>query len=254
MNGLTDGSLNPKAPIETTTPSSRQMKKNHGPTSLILKSMIRDGVPVEIFDSMWNLFSSLKFPIEGTVCISSPPSEPVTFSAANQNISHPTSNYSTMNKCLKCDYLNLDKEVLCFKCGSRLVNQNTHEECGTGAVRSSKYPKDQNFPARYDLMMRNEAGMRRLAETFGEGFEKYGADNCWNGFPASVLISHAQDHIVRYLKGDMSEDHLAHSAWNLLMLCWVEENRPDLLDITIPPGPVKATPVEKRDPEDGAQR
>lgn len=94
------------------------------------------------------------------------------------------------------------------------------------------YPQGAKFPARYDLMMRNGPGMRRLAETWGEGFAKYGPDNWMSGFPASVLLSHAQDHVAKYLTGNNDEDHLAHAAWNLLVLCWVEENKPELLDLT----------------------
>jgi len=108
------------------------------------------------------------------------------------------------------------------------------EEASTGAKRDSWYPPGVKFPARYDLMFRNAEGMRRLAETWGEGFVKYGPDNWMKGFPSSVLISHALEHIRLYLKGDRSEDHLAHGAWNLLALCWVEENKPELLDLTMP--------------------
>lgn len=112
--------------------------------------------------------------------------------------------------------------------------KTTSETASTGAERTSMYPKGEKFAARYDLMFRNDVGMRRLAETWGEGFEKYGADNWMKGFPASVFISHALEHIRLYLSGDRSEDHLAHGAWNLLALCWVEEKKPELLDLTMP--------------------
>ncbi len=102
------------------------------------------------------------------------------------------------------------------------------------ANRENWYPQGRNFPARYDLMMRNDVGMRRLAETWGEGEAKYGPDNWMKGFPESVLISHTMEHIRLYLLGDKSEDHLAHAAWNLLALCWVEERKPELLDLTKP--------------------
>jgi hypothetical protein len=128
----------------------------------------------------------------------------------------------------------------CGHCGCRCKiigageTEEEHEEAATGAKRSSMYPKGAQFPARYDLMMRNAVGMRRLAETWGEGFEKYGADNWMKGFPASVLLAHAIAHIASYLEGDRSEDHLAHCAWNVLALCWVEEHKPELLDLTMP--------------------
>jgi hypothetical protein len=111
---------------------------------------------------------------------------------------------------------------------------NAAATAATGAIRSKLYPEGTKFPARYDLMFRNAAGMRRLAETWGEGNEKYGPDNWMKGFPATVMVSHALEHIRLYLAGDTSEDHLAHCAWNVLALCWVEENKPDLIDITFP--------------------
>lgn len=126
----------------------------------------------------------------------------------------------------------------CENCEQVLVSGHpeppAHEQAATGAVRSKLYPPGTKFPARYDLMFRNAAGMRRLAETWGEGFAKYGADNWMKGFPASVFVSHALEHFRLYLAGDRSEDHLAHIAWNALALCWVEENKPELLDLTMP--------------------
>lgn len=117
---------------------------------------------------------------------------------------------------------------------SQRLTEAAQEEASTGAKRSSLYPKGAQFPARYDLMWRNAAGMRRLAEAWGEGFNKYGADNWFKGFAESVLISHTLEHIRLYLAGDKTEDHLGHCSWNILALCWIEENKPELLDLTKP--------------------
>lgn len=116
----------------------------------------------------------------------------------------------------------------------REARNGQHETSETGAVRSSVYPQGAQFPIRLDLLFRNSAGLRRLAETWGEGEAKYGPDNWMKGHKESCYISHALEHIRLYLAGDKSEDHLAHGAWNLLALCWVEENKPELLDLTKP--------------------
>lgn len=108
------------------------------------------------------------------------------------------------------------------------------EKAETGAVRSSMYPPGAKFPARYDLLFRNAAGLRRLAEAYGEGVAKYGPDNWMNGFPESVMVSHALEHFRLFMAGDTSEDHLAHAAWNVMTLIWIQENKPELLDLTKP--------------------
>jgi hypothetical protein len=145
-----------------------------------------------------------------------------------------------MKNCPKCGYTNDDSRDICMGilCShdfrKKDLQGNAAATAATGAIRSKLYPEGTKFPARYDLMFRNAAGMRRLAETWGEGNEKYGPDNWMKGFPATVMVSHALEHIRLYLAGDTSEDHLAHCAWNVLALCWVEENKPDLIDITFP--------------------
>lgn len=105
----------------------------------------------------------------------------------------------------------------------------------TGAVRSNIYPKGNAFPARYELMMRNSVAFRRLAEVYGEGEGKYGPDNWMKGFKESVLVSHALEHIRLHLNGvPTGEDDISHAVWNLMTLMWVQENKPELMDITKP--------------------
>lgn len=126
--------------------------------------------------------------------------------------------------------------VTCISCGTEFIAKTfeNSETASTGAVRSTLYPKGAKFPARYDLMMRNAVGMRRLAEAWGEGNVKYGPDNWMGGFPESVYICHITEHMRLHLAGDTSEDHMAHIAWNALALAWVQENKPELLDLTKP--------------------
>jgi hypothetical protein len=91
----------------------------------------------------------------------------------------------------------------------------------TGAVRSG----DANT-VMYQLI--SPIGMRRLAETMKEGFDKYGAYNWERGMPIGDILNHGLRHIFQYLSGDRSEDHLAHAAWNLFASMHMEESHPEL--------------------------
>lgn len=103
----------------------------------------------------------------------------------------------------------------------------------TGATRNAGVTGDYGtIPLRYDLLLDNVHALQRLARTFGEGSLKYPARNWMKGIPESSLLNHAMAHIVAHMKGDTSEDHLAHAVWNLSTLMWVQDERPDLLDVT----------------------
>lgn len=91
----------------------------------------------------------------------------------------------------------------------------------TGAVRSGDAKN-----VMYQLI--SPIGMRRLAETMKEGFDKYGAYNWERGMPIGDILNHGIRHIFLYLSGDRSEDHLAHAAWNLFAAMHMEETHPTL--------------------------
>lgn len=96
-------------------------------------------------------------------------------------------------------------------------------EYDTGAVRSGDCEQ-----TRYDLI--SPIGLERLAQTYAEGAEKFGPFNWENGMPVNDLLNHAVAHVYKFLRGDRSEDHLAHAAWNLLgaihsMELWPEMNQ-----------------------------
>lgn len=82
-------------------------------------------------------------------------------------------------------------------------------EYDTGAVRSADCEQ-----TRYDLI--SPIGLERLAQTYAEGAEKFGPFNWENGMPVTDLLNHAIAHVYKFLRGDRSEDHLSHAAWNLL--------------------------------------
>lgn len=94
--------------------------------------------------------------------------------------------------------------------------------------------KPGEFPARFDLVLNNPIGLRRLAQTYGEGAIKYGPDNWKKGFPESNLINHAMAHLTKHIEGDRTEDHIAHAVWNLYTLMHFQVTRPDLMDLSGP--------------------
>ena len=91
----------------------------------------------------------------------------------------------------------------------------------TGAVRSG----DANT-VMYQLI--SPIGLRRLAETMKEGFDKYGAYNWERGMPIGDILNHGIRHMYLYLSGDRSEDHLAHATWNLMAAMHMEETHPEM--------------------------
>jgi hypothetical protein len=116
-----------------------------------------------------------------------------------------------------------------------MSDQSTTQCFESGAVRSvgCALEKAGRFPARFDLV--SPIGLRRVAEAYGEGAQKYEPGNWTKGIPESSLVQHAQAHIMAYLMGDTSEDHIGHAIWNLMTLAHNQEQRPDLMDL----GPVR---------------
>lgn len=92
----------------------------------------------------------------------------------------------------------------------------------TGAVRSN-----DKAGVRYDLI--SPIGLRRIAETYKEGYDKYGPFNWERGMPISDILNHAIAHIYTFLSGvESGEDDLAHATWNLLAAMHMEETHPNL--------------------------
>lgn len=114
---------------------------------------------------------------------------------------------------------------------STTQDESTKTQFDTGAVREKRL----GDRVRWDLLDSNDVALRRLAETFAEGYKKYGADNWKKGFPASELYNHAREHMLSWISGDKSEDHLAHAVWNLCALMWQEEKKPEQMDYPLRP-------------------
>jgi hypothetical protein len=51
----------------------------------------------------------------------------------------------------------------------------------------------------------------------GKGAATHGEKNWMKGMPVEHCLNHAIKHIVQFMEGDRTENHLANSACNLLM-------------------------------------
>jgi hypothetical protein len=74
--------------------------------------------------------------------------------------------------------------------------------------------------ARYDLIP--PGPLYRIAETYRRGAERYGEHNWELGMPTSRMMASLIRHIESYRRGDTSEDHLGHAAFNIIGLMFFE--------------------------------
>lgn len=114
----------------------------------------------------------------------------------------------------------------------------------TGARRSADAED-----VRYDLIPM--AGLEAVARTAAEGAAKYGVGNWLYGIPVSNLLSHAIRHLCEFIKGDTTEDHLGHAAWNVLAAIHMIKYRPDMNDVVYQQRPVSTPPSLPKQPEIG---
>lgn len=98
-------------------------------------------------------------------------------------------------------------------------------EYDNGAVRESRIGKGV-----YKYMPMK--ALMRLADRYEYGARKYGAtDNFKKGLPASDCWDSAFRHLIKYMDGDNSEDHLAAAVWNIFTIIEMEHNNPKYQDI-----------------------
>lgn len=107
---------------------------------------------------------------------------------------------------------------------------STPVQFATGAQRcpDNAAAGSGQFPPRFDLI--SPIALRRWAETYGEGAPKYGDNNWTKGIPMRNCLDHAIAHLSMWMRGDTSEDHLAHAMWNIGTMIHFSETRPDLDD------------------------
>lgn len=97
------------------------------------------------------------------------------------------------------------------------------QEFDTGARRDTQAGKP-----RYDLIP--TFALRRIADLYARGAEKYGDNNWQKGIPYSRVIASLERHLNQFKQGDKSEDHLAAVAWGALALLHYEEVGPEGLN------------------------
>lgn len=84
---------------------------------------------------------------------------------------------------------------------------------------------EQTGKPRYDLIP--PLPLRRLAELYARGAEKYDDHNWAKGMPTSRILASLLRHIEGYRSGDQAEDHLAAVAWNAFAIMQFEGSEYD---------------------------
>lgn len=89
------------------------------------------------------------------------------------------------------------------------------EEFSSGAVRDTQEGKP-----RYSLIP--PGPLKRLAEMYARGAEKYDDWNYLKGMPTSRILDSLMRHLEAYRDGDDEEDHLAAICWNAMAIMQFE--------------------------------
>ena len=83
-----------------------------------------------------------------------------------------------------------------------------------------------NFYGIYPVML------KRLAMRCKFGEIKYGGVRGYSyPRPTSTYYDSAMRHLVEYISGDCSEDHLAAAIWNIMAMMYNEESAKEFVDI-----------------------
>ena len=104
-------------------------------------------------------------------------------------------------------------------------DSGSRQEFESGMVRDTQEGKP-----RYDLIPTGP--LRRLADLYARGAEKYDDDNWKKGQPYSRAYASLFRHLMQWRNGDTDEDHLAAVAWNAFTLMYYEDNKPELDDLS----------------------
>ena len=94
----------------------------------------------------------------------------------------------------------------------------------TGAVRDMHTGK-----GRMDLLP--VTAIIELSKHCENGALKYGERNVDKGIPQHSLIDSGMRHLVKYLRGDVDENHLVAAAWNIMWALNQEIEHPELNDL-----------------------
>lgn len=85
-----------------------------------------------------------------------------------------------------------------------------------GGVREATVGK-----GRFDLLP--PEAITRLAQHYENGAKKYADRNWEKGLPLSRFIDSAFRHLMQFMAGDRTEDHLAAILWNISGYIWTEK-------------------------------
>lgn len=94
----------------------------------------------------------------------------------------------------------------------------------SGATRSNDTAR-----LRYDLC--SPIALEAYAERMALGAQVHGDRNWEKGLPASACVRHLLRHLVKWMAGDRTDDHLAAVLWNAAALVHIERSQPDLIDL-----------------------
>lgn len=94
----------------------------------------------------------------------------------------------------------------------------------TGAIRDSK-----KGVGRCDLLPMT--AIIELSKHCQEGAEHYGEHNVDKGIPQHSLCDSGMRHLIKYMRGDMDENHLRAACWNLMWALQQSVERPELNDL-----------------------
>jgi hypothetical protein len=94
-------------------------------------------------------------------------------------------------------------------------DSGAREGFSSGAVRDTQEGKP-----RYDLIP--PVPMRRLADLYARGAEKYGEGNWTKGMPLSRYQASMERHLNAWKEGDREEDHLVAVIWNAMAIIHFE--------------------------------
>lgn len=90
------------------------------------------------------------------------------------------------------------------------------EDFTSGARRDT-----QDGKPRYDLIP--PIPLKRLAELYARGAEKYGESNWTKGMPSSRFLASLMRHLEQYRDGETDEDHLAAVVFNAFGIMYFQD-------------------------------
>ncbi|KKN50644.1 hypothetical protein LCGC14_0630710 [marine sediment metagenome] len=106
-----------------------------------------------------------------------------------------------------------------LKCKSNkyvVKDSGERQDFETGAQRDM-----QSGKPRFDLIPLGP--LRRLADLYSAGAEKYGPNNWRKGIPLQRTLASLERHLADWIEGKIDEDHGAAVLWNMMALMWTED-------------------------------